>query len=615
MDEPEDLLPHYERELANLRQSLREFEHTYPKAAARLSISSGRSDDPQVERLLESAAFMNARAAERIEDPVPEFTEALIETVFPLFLQPFPSCAIAQFEIGRLFESSTQAVTIERGTPLEHRPSLCQFSTAYDVTLAPLTVSHARFSPATIAPKPNTIPLPYDTTGIVSIEFASIGPSLGPGSELLPDTLRVFLDGGRMLAAALLDAILLHAPGAYVEADGNRQWRFVDGTLAKAVGFGANEILVDTRQDTGQTALRLLVEYFAFPQKFRFIDLDLATMLRTAGPCQSLALHLPVVSHREDVSAIRQLEQFGTQHVRLFCTPVVNLFRCEAQPVEIKSGLHRYPVVPTLLKASETAIHSIDSVSYCEGNENTSKGIEIPPHHALRHWMTRPGAFWLRERSRRVAMEMAGSESAIRLVDIEERPYELPAGKLEMLLACTNGDVPGSLSVGAPSGDLHSETLNLSGRIYMLDTPSASVRLSDRDAAQWRLVSALTPNYMNLSSLAAVKDTLYLLGGTARFDATHYARGIVGLKCRRITPTMHLPPIRTQVLVPGIEVTLSINDAEFVGEALHTFAQLMEGYFMRHAGRGCFALVVRSDLLGEIYRGVPGILPPALVSL
>lgn len=212
-------------------------------------------------------------------------------------------------------------------------------------------------------------------------------------------------------------------------------------------------------------------------------------------------------------------------------------------------------------------------------------------------------------------MEMAGSESAIRLVDIEERPYELPAGKLEMLLACTNGDVPGSLSVGAPSGDLHSETLNLSGRIYMLDTPSASVRLSDRDAAQWRLVSALTPNYMNLSSLAAVKDTLYLLGGTARFDATHYARGIVGLKCRRITPTMHLPPIRTQVLVPGIEVTLSINDAEFVGEALHTFAQLMEGYFMRHAGRGCFALVVRSDLLGEIYRGVPGISPPALVSL
>ncbi|WP_118184420.1 type VI secretion system baseplate subunit TssF [Paraburkholderia phosphatilytica] len=615
MDEPEDLLPHYERELANLRLSLREFERAYPKAAARLSISSGRSDDPQIERLLESAAFMNARAVERIEDPVPEFTEALIETVFPLFLQPFPACAIARFEIGRLFESSTQAVTIKRGTPLEHRPSLCQFSTAYDVTLAPLTVSRARFSPTTVAPTTGSTPLPQDATGVVSIEFASIGPLLEPGSELLPDTLRIFLDTGRTLAAALLDAILLHARGAYVEANGGREWKFIDGTLAKAVGFDANEILVDTRQGTRRTALRLLVEYLAFPQKFRFIDLDLAMMLRTAGPCQSLALHLPVVSRPEDVSATRQLEQLGTQHVQLFCTPVVNLYRCDAQPVEVKSGMHWYPVVPSLLKASETTIHSIDSVSYCEGEENAPKGIEIPPHRALRHWVSSPGAFWLRERSRRVAMEMAGSESAIRLVDIEERAYELPAGKLEIMLACTNGDVPRSISVGAPGGDLHSETLNLPGRITMLDIPSASVRLSDQGAAQWRLVSAFTPNHTNLSSVTALKDTLYLLGDTASPEATRYVRGIVGLRCRRITPTMHLPPIRTPVLVPGIEVTLSIDGAEFVGDALHTFAQLMEGYFMRYAGRGCLALVVRSDPGGDIYRGEPRIPPPTLSSL
>src|SRR5437868_9055483 len=94
---PNDLLPHFEREIALLRRSMQTFAQRYPKIAARLAITGGRSDDPHVERLLQSFALMAAAHDIRVEDDVPAFTHALLESLHGAFLRPFPSCAIAQF--------------------------------------------------------------------------------------------------------------------------------------------------------------------------------------------------------------------------------------------------------------------------------------------------------------------------------------------------------------------------------------------------------------------------------------------------------------------------------------------------------------------------------------
>ena len=66
MDDLEGILPYFERELAQLRQDMLQFERAYPEAAARLSMSGGKTEDPHVERMLQSAAWLNAKAARRI---------------------------------------------------------------------------------------------------------------------------------------------------------------------------------------------------------------------------------------------------------------------------------------------------------------------------------------------------------------------------------------------------------------------------------------------------------------------------------------------------------------------------------------------------------------------
>src|SRR5690606_33626590 len=83
------------------RHLAREFARERPKIAGRLDLDleSGISDDPHVERLIESFAFLTARIRLKLEDEFPELTEALLSVLYPHYLAPIPSMSIVQFEL------------------------------------------------------------------------------------------------------------------------------------------------------------------------------------------------------------------------------------------------------------------------------------------------------------------------------------------------------------------------------------------------------------------------------------------------------------------------------------------------------------------------------------
>lgn len=144
----EELLPYYERELAFLRRYSRDFAERYPKIAGRLAMSGDGCDDPHVERMIESFAFLTARVSKKLDDDYPEFTEALLEVLYPHYLRPFPSCSVAHFDVRGVAAQLSAPVTIPRGTFLTTRivrKVECRFRTAYDVTFAPVRVASATF--------------------------------------------------------------------------------------------------------------------------------------------------------------------------------------------------------------------------------------------------------------------------------------------------------------------------------------------------------------------------------------------------------------------------------------------------------------------------------------
>ena len=131
----EDLLPHYENELTILRKLSKDFARRYPKIAGRLMLEGEVCEDPHVERLIESFAFLAARIHRKLDDEFPEVTEALLSVLYPHFLRPVPSMSIAQLSAapGAGVGSRQQ---VPRGTQLLSRPvngMPVKYRTAYDV--------------------------------------------------------------------------------------------------------------------------------------------------------------------------------------------------------------------------------------------------------------------------------------------------------------------------------------------------------------------------------------------------------------------------------------------------------------------------------------------------
>ena len=95
----DELLLYYERELAYLRRMGAEFAARYPKVAARLQLEPTKTEDPHVERLLEGFAFLAARVHRRLDDDVPELSEALLDVLHPQFVRPVPSLSLVEIEL------------------------------------------------------------------------------------------------------------------------------------------------------------------------------------------------------------------------------------------------------------------------------------------------------------------------------------------------------------------------------------------------------------------------------------------------------------------------------------------------------------------------------------
>src|SRR5690606_1081941 len=141
---------YYNRELQFVREMGAEFAQAYPRIAARLGMDGLECTDPYVERLLESFAFLTARVQLKLDARHPKFTPHLLEMVYPRFLCPIPSCAVVEF-VPDLKDTALQAGhTVKRGaavrSPLVKGERLsCEFRTAHDVPLWPLTVTEARY--------------------------------------------------------------------------------------------------------------------------------------------------------------------------------------------------------------------------------------------------------------------------------------------------------------------------------------------------------------------------------------------------------------------------------------------------------------------------------------
>lgn len=601
----EDLLPYYERELAFLRRYGREFAERYPKIAGRLLLSGDGSQDPHVERLIESFALLNARTSKKIEDDYPEFTEALLEVLYPHYLRPFPSCSIARFDMGSALAKLSAPVTIARGTRLHSRPVrgvACKFRSSFDVTLAPVKVAKAWFR--AIAEAPLATSLPAGSGGQVSLSFELLGDHADVAALGLQQ-LRLFVDGEPSFCAALRDTLALGVRCAYLEVAGSGRWQALPSVPLRQVGFADDESLIDF-PERSHPAYRLLTELFAFPEKFGFFDVDLKAL--GAGAGSAFTLHLVLDPLAPDSATTRMLEDLAADHVLPGCTPVVNLFAQHGEPIRVSHRTASYPVVADARRAFAYEVHSIDSVRRVRQTPQGEKVTEFRPFYSLHHGETpdHTGQYWVAHRDEQVARSSPGYETELSFVDLDFNPALPQTDVISLELSCSNRDLPSFLAYGVQGGDLTMEGGGAASSIALLRQPGKPLRFDRGRGAHWRLISHLALNHLSLtqSGLPALKEMLRLYDLQRSSVSGRQIDGIVSLE--HAPTTAWLPGKQFASVVRGIEIRLGIDEAAFVGHGISAFTRVLDHFFGLYVHANSFTqLTLLSADSGEVLTRCP----------
>ncbi|TWI13384.1 type VI secretion system baseplate subunit TssF [Aerolutibacter ruishenii] len=602
----EELLPYYERELGWLRRYGREFAERYPKIAGRLLLSADGSQDPHVERMIEAFALLGARTSKRIEDDYPEFTEALLEVLYPHYLRPFPSCSIACFDPGPAAAKLTAPVVVLRDTLLHSRGVrgvTCRFRSTHDVVLAPIRVAGARFSG--VADAPMAVSLPAGSGGSIALTFELLGDQPHVAALGLQQ-LRLFIDGEPSFCAALRDTLALGVRAAYLEAGNGGRWTALAEVPLCQVGFEADEALIDV-PDRSHPAYRLLTELFAFPEKFGFFDLDLRALGATTGT--RFTVHLVLDAMPADAPVARVLEALSAEHVRLGCTPVVNLFAQRGEPIRVTHRTAHYPVVADARRAFAYEVVSIDSVHRIRQTPQGEQITEFRPFYALNHGESpeQSGQYWVARRDTDVARHSPGFETELAFVDLDFNPVAPQTDVVSIELTCSNRDLPCHLAYGVAGGDLTMDGGGVARSIALLRKPSRPLRFERGRGAQWRLISHLSLNHLSLTArgLPALKEMLRLYDLARSSVSARQIDGLLGLE--HVASTAWLPGRHFPSVVRGVEVRLTVDENAFVGTGLAAFVRVLERFFGLYVHANSFTrLWVLSSHDGRtLFRGEP----------
>jgi len=612
------LLRYYNQELQHLREMGAEFSRQFPKIAGRLGMDGIDVSDPYVERLLEGVGFMAARVQLKLDAEFPRFTRRLQEIVYPNFLAPTPSMLIAQFRPQPDDTNLAQGLAIPRDSILRSAPCrgdsvACEFRTAQDVALWPLEISSAEyFSFAPDLPL-TSLPVAQRIKGGVRLRLKTTAGL--QFQQLRLERLPLFLSGSDEIACKLHELCLGACAGMLV-APAGRPWpwhQFLHAANVQPLGYGDGQALLPSTLRSFQ-GYRLLQEYFAFPQRFLFIDLQgLGPAVRR---CAGDELEVVLLFERGDpgLESVVDASNFS-----LFCAPAINLFPKRADRIHLGDGSHDCHVVPDRTRPMDYEVYEVTSVTG-HGVGSDSERSFVPFYAAYHAEAQGHAAYFTTQREPRLLSESqkrngfrssyVGSEVFISLVDPDEAPYRHDLRQLSITTLCTNRDLPLHMPLGTGTGDFVLDHAAPVAGIRCIKGPSQPHSPLWEGAAAWRFISHLSLNYLSLLNTEGGEGAQAL-----RQMLALYASSMGGGMQRQIDAlsSVSAAPVvrRLKGAGPisfgrGLRIELEVDEMGFQGGSAFLFGSVMEEFFARYVSINSFTeTVLRSGSRGEIMHWEP----------
>jgi type VI secretion system protein ImpG len=582
------LLGHYNRELSYLRRRAGEFAEDHRQVAGLLGLDAPTDPDPHVERLMEGVAYLNARVRLKMDEQFPVFTQYLLDSLYPHYLATTPAMGIVA--ITPKDDPGIKSGALDSTLPV-------QFRTGFDVTLWPIKLGGVEYLPTRAAVAAAT----DGASGDAALRLRIDATSAATIAEMGIDDLSLFFDGGGDTPNLVHQQVLSECVGVRIVAPerGRRSaWIEVAGPV-EAVGFGEDEALLPNEARSFR-GYRLLAEYFALPEKFRFARL---TGLKTGMARAEKAVDI-VILFRRSIPALASAVSGDT--VVLFATPVINLFEKRFDRAIVDKKTHEHLILPDRAAALDYEVYRLDSVTaFAKGD---AVGIPALPLYARRAQRgVRPLFYSLRRKLRRLSEaetrkrrenDYIGSETWISLSSPGEPALASGITELGLRGLVSNRALSTRLRPGAGALDLSMTDNKGVAGIAILRGPTRPQPPMGMVDGGWRIVSHLAPGHDGFvredggPDLLADHLSLYV-----RDEAPALRReiqGIVGLTAtnvtRRVSGDMRVAFQR------GQKLTLQVAMGSYEAASAYLFTSVVARFLAEFATINSFAeCEVRAD--------------------
>jgi type VI secretion system protein ImpG len=594
------LLDYYNRELAYLREQGAEFAAQYPKVAARLTMHGIEVADPYVERLLEGVAFLTSRIQLKMDAEFPRFSQRLLDLAYPGYLAPTPATGIAQFHLRPGGGLSADGHLLPRLSRLRARmpaseQTPCEFRTAHELRLWPLRLIEARLTGA-----PPDLPVAAfrwsgPVRGALRLSFETLGDV--PAAALSLDSLPIFMAGAPEVASRLQELIHTQCVGVGVHPMQLpvTQLMPLEAQTVRPEGYAAEQAMFPTASRAFE-GYRLLHEYFAFPERFRFFSLNDLQRALKQFETQRFEVVLLLSQAAPSLEAV-----VNADHFQLHCAPVVNLFERRSDRIPVTTTRFEYHAVIDRSRPLDFEIHSVNRVTGHRTDVDDELVFE-PLYAGADTDRRRTGAYYTVRREPRLLSEQSrrhgprsgyiGSECFIAIVDGDEAPYPAELRQLTVEALCTNRDLALMVPVGQGDTDLSVIASAPVESVRFIAGPTRPTPAIAEREITWRLISHLSLNYLTLTDLdpvqgaAALRELLALY---ARLGAPGNDAQIAGLNRLAAVPiNRRVPAIGPIVFGRGVQLRLELDELQFAGASPWILGAVLEQFFARHVSINSF---------------------------
>ncbi|EJV3517752.1 type VI secretion system baseplate subunit TssF [Escherichia coli] len=573
------LLSYYQKELSFLKKRGEEFSRRYPKIARRLGYHNGISEDPHIERLTESFAFLSSRIHQRLDEDLPEVMEALLYNLAPQFLYSYPSSCIVSIEPEENTSGMTESYLLPSGTKIFSKNKddiVFQFRTVYSLTIIPATI--------------NDVILFYDMQS--SLWKFELYLHFWEGIEFTTDSIRFYLNGPSNINGILYTLLCSESENTVLKKNDCVLYNIRPNITG--AGFDDDETMLPRVKNISYIH-QLALDYFSFPERFSFVDINFGSKLTfRSGESLKITTSFKKTSERYKPEVIGK--NITRDIFRINCTPAVNLFEKKSEPLLLSEDKDEYQVNVDLQRRGEIQIWSIKKAILHRQEDDSVKSIVLRPLFGIEHMMSEQSdnIFWQSTRSRTITESNRSEEIIhIRLTNDEGSKSRIHSGDvLSLDVICTNGDLPSSINNGDPNGDFDSDIPIANLQIIALTRPSRVRPPVTLSGLNWRIISQLSLNHILLSGREGAVALREMLSVYNYSNDPAIFSLIAWIQDLKITPvSSRLPGIYPPVTARGIDITVILSQDAYMHPECFLFCSFLEKFLGLHAPVNSFTRV------------------------